>query len=124
MEIGLWSAQITLLFIYGAFGIYKLFWTSTAQQKMAWANDRSERYLRAVGIAEMLGGLGVVLPMLTGMLTWITPLAAVGLSVIQVMAISTVHIPRKEYKMLPLNLYFLAVSIFILIGRWPLLAVS
>ena len=71
-------------------------------------------------VVEILGALGVVLPMLTGVLPWLTPLAAIGLTLIQISAIFTEHLPKKEYKMLPLNLYFMAMSIFVLIGRWSL----
>lgn len=62
--------------------------------------------------------------MLKGMLTELTPLADLGLSLIKVLTISTVHIPRKEYKMIPLNLSFLAVSVLVLIGRWSVIAIS
>jgi hypothetical protein len=65
--------------------------------------------------------LGVVLPMLTGVLPWLTPLAAIGLTLIQGFAILTEHLPKKEFKTLPLALYFAAISIFVLIGRWSLL---
>ena len=122
MEIGLWIAQVSLLGIYGAYGVYKIFFTSNAREKMDWAKDRSENYVRFVGVAELLGAVGVVAPMLTGILPWLTPLAAIGLTLIQGFAIFTEHLPKKEYKILPLNLYFAAMSIFVIVGRWPLLA--
>ena len=121
MEIGLWVAQYSFLGIYGAYGIYKAFLTAKAKEKMPWAKERTENFIRFVGIAELLGGLGVVLPMLTGILPWLTPLAAIGLTLVQGFAIFTEHLPKKEYKFLPLNLYFVAISIFVLIGRWSLL---
>lgn len=70
----------------------------------------------------MLGACGLVLPMLTGILPWLTPLAAVGLCVIQVLAIAGEHLPRKEYSALPLNAVFLGLSLFIVFGRWVLLS--
>ena len=88
---------------------------------MAWARDRSESFVRFVGISELLGALGVVLPMLTGILPWLTPFAAIGLTLIQIFAILTEHLPKKEFKLLPLNIYFAGISIFVLIGRWSLL---
>jgi hypothetical protein len=48
--------------------------------------------------------------------------AAIGLTLVQGFAIFTEHLPKKEYKFLPLNLYFAAMSIFVIIGRWALLA--
>ncbi len=99
----------------------KTFWTDSAREKMSWAQNRSEKFVRFVGISELFGAIGVILPMLTGTLPWLTPLAAIGLTLIQLSAIFTEHLPKKEFKILPLNLYFAAMSIFVLIGRWNLL---
>jgi len=122
LNIGLWIVQVSLLGIYGAYGVYKTFFTEKAKEKMAWTNGRSDNFIRFVGIAELLGGLGVVLPVLTGILPSVTVLAAVGLTLVQGFAIFTEHLPKKEYKVLPLNVYFAAMSIFVVIGRWYLLA--
>jgi len=122
LNIGLWIVQVSLLGIYGAYGVYKTFFTEKAKEKMTWTNGRTDNFIRFVGIAELLGGLGVVLPMLTGTFPSMTVLAAVGLTLIQGFASFTEHLPKKEYKFLPLNLYFAAMSIFVVVGRWALLA--
>lgn len=121
LNIGLWIAQVSLFGIYGAYGVYKTFFTARAKEKMAWTKSRSDNFIRLVGIAELLGAIGAVFPMLTGILPWLTPLAAIGLTVLQGFAIFTEHLPKKEYKFLPLNLYFAAMSVFVIIGRWSLL---
>jgi putative oxidoreductase len=122
LNIGLWIAQVSLLGIYGFYGIYKTFFTGKAKEKMPWAKGRSENFIRFVGITELLGAIGIVFPTLTGILPWLTPLAAIGLTLIQISAIFTEHLPKKEFKILPLNLYFIAMSVFVLIGRWSLFA--
>ena len=122
LNIGLWIVQVSLLGIYGAYGVYKTFFTEKAKEKMTWTNGRSDNFIRFVGVAELLGSLGVVLPMVTGILPSVTVLAAGGLTLVQVFAIFTEHLPKKEYKFLPLNLYFAAMSVFVVIGRWALLA--
>ena len=122
LNIGLWIVQVSLLGIYGAYGVYKTFFTEKAKEKMTWTNGRSDNFIRFVGVAELLGSLGVVLPMVTGILPSVTVLAAGGLTLVQVFAIFTEHLPKKEYKVLPLNLYFTAMSAFVVIGRWSLLA--
>jgi len=122
LNIGLWIAQVSLLGIYGAYGVYKTFFTEKAKEKMTWTNGRSDNFIRFVGVAELLGGVGVVLPMVAGILPSVTVLAAVGLTLVQGFAIFTEHLPKKEYKFLPLNLYFAAMSIFVVIGRWALVA--
>jgi len=122
LNIGLWIVQVSLLGIYVAYGVYKTFFTEKAKEKMTWTNGRTDNFIRFVGIAELLGGLGVALPMLTGILPSVTVLAAVGLTLVQGFAIFTEHLPKKEFKTLPLNIYFAAMSIFVVIGRWYLLA--
>lgn len=124
LNIGLWIVQVSLLGIYGSYGVYKTFFTEKAKEKMAWTNGRSENFIRFVGVAELFGALGVVLPMMTGILPWVTVLAAVGLTLVQGFAIITEHLPKKEYKVLPLNLYFAAMSIFVVIGRWALVSTA
>ena len=124
LNIGLWIAQVSLLGIYGAYGVYKTFFIEKAKEKMAWTNGRSDNFIRFVGIAEFSVQFGVVLPMVTGILPGVTVIAAIGLTLLQGFAIFTEHLPKKEYKFLPLNLYFAAMSIFVVIGRWSLLVTT
>jgi uncharacterized membrane protein YphA (DoxX/SURF4 family) len=58
--------------------------------------------------------------MLTGILPWLTPLAAIGLALIQLLAIVTVHVPKREYKVLPINVILLLLAVFVAVGRWDL----
>ena len=59
LNIGLWIVQVSLLGIYGAYGVYKTFFTEKAKQKMAWTHGRSDNFIRFVGVAELLGAVGV-----------------------------------------------------------------
>lgn len=120
MNIALWVAQILLLGMYGMAGAMKTFQTAKAKEMLPWAKDRSDTFVRFVGISELLGALGLILPLLTGILAWLTPTAAIGLTVIQILAIFTVHLPKKEYQVIPMNIVLLALSIFIIVGRWTL----
>ena len=62
----------------------------------------------------------MLLPIRTGILPWLTVLAAVGFASIQILAIFTVHVPKKEYSTLPMNVVLMALAIFIAWGRWGL----
>lgn len=88
--------------------------------RMTWAHGQPDQYIRFVGVPEVLGSLGLILPLLTGILPWLTVLAAIGLTLIQVLAIFKEHLPKKEYDVLPLNIVLLALSIFVVIGQWAL----
>ncbi|HMN00419.1 MAG TPA: DoxX family protein [Anaerolineales bacterium] len=120
MNIALWIAQVLLAAMYLMTGSMKTFMTPRAKETLPWAKDRSDGFVRFVGTSELLGALGLVLPLVTGILPWLTPLAAVGLSLIQVFAISTVHLPKKEYNVIPVNVVLLAISAFVVFGRWEL----
>ena len=120
MNIILWIVQGLLAAMYGMAGVMKTFQTSKAKEQLPWAKNRSDGFVRFVGISELLGAIGLILPLLTGILPWLTLLAAVGLILIQLLAIFTEHLPKKEYNILPINILLLALSIFILVGRWVL----
>ncbi|NPV55818.1 MAG: DoxX family protein [Anaerolineae bacterium] len=122
MNILLWVVQVLLLGMYGMAGILKGFTPAKAKEQLAWAKSRPEGLIRFIGIVELLGALGMVLPMLTGILPWLTPLAAAGLVVVQVLAIFTVHVPDKDYKSIPFNVVLLLLALFVAWGRWGLFA--
>ena len=120
MNIALWVAQILLAAMFGMAGVMKTSQTAKAQAQLPWAKDRSDGFVRFVGTSELLGALGLVLPLLTGILPWMTVLAAAGLLLIQLLAIFTEHLPKKEFNVIPINLVLLTLSLFVVIGRWVL----
>jgi uncharacterized membrane protein YphA (DoxX/SURF4 family) len=120
MNIALWIVQGLLAAMYGMAGVMKTFQTSKAREQLPWAKNRSDGFIRFVGTSELLGALGLILPLLTGVLPWLTPLAAIGLTVIQLLAIFTEHLPKKEYNVIPVNVVLLALAVFVVFGRWTL----
>jgi len=120
MNNALWTVQVLLAAIYGMVGFREVFQTEKLREQMAWAKEESPGFLRFVGISELLGATGMILPLLTGILPWLTPLAAIGFGFIQFLAILTVHLPRNDYNILPLNVVLLVLSIFVVVGRWAL----
>lgn len=120
MDIALWIAQGLLAAMYLMAGTMKTFQTAKAKEQLPWAKNSSDGFVRFVGTSELLGALGLILPLVTGVLPWLTVLAAVGLALIQLLAISTVHLPKKEYQVIPVNIVLLALAVFVVIGRWTL----
>jgi uncharacterized membrane protein YphA (DoxX/SURF4 family) len=85
--------------------------------KMPWVNDYSAGTVKLVGAAEILGGIGLILPRATGIATVLTPLAAVGLAVIMVLA--AIHHGRKgETQGVIVNVVLFILSAFVAIGRF------
>ena len=117
MNIVLWIVQVllTLNFLYHGW----LMWSppKSTQQGMAYILAIPFGFRRFIGAAEILAGIGLILPALTGILTWLTPLAAMGLIIVMVGAVID-HIQRKEYPNIGLNLVLLALAVFIAYGRF------
>lgn len=119
-NIALWAAQVLLAAVYIMSGGMKLTqpMAGLAAMGMGYATVLPEGFVRLVGTMEILGALGLILPAATRILPFLTPLAAAGLSLLQVSAIA-LHATRGETAMtLPVNLVLLALSLFVLWGRW------
>lgn len=82
--------------------------------------DFSNGFVSFVGASEILGALGLVLPSLTGILPWLTPLAALGLAIVMVLA-AILHVKRGENQAIGINLVLLLLSLFVAYGRFVLL---
>ncbi|MBT5634252.1 MAG: DoxX family protein, partial [Gammaproteobacteria bacterium] len=90
MNTVLWIFQGILTFMFLMVGTMKLMQPKEKMaDKMGWVEDFSQGQIRVIGILEVLGALGLVLPMLTGILPILTPLAALGLVFIMLGAFST-----------------------------------
>ena len=89
MNIVLWIIQIllTLLFLFA--GGTKLFMSEAALQQMAPPNSivLPILLLRFIGLCEILGALGLILPGITRIRRGLTPLAACGLLIIMIGAV-------------------------------------
>jgi uncharacterized membrane protein YphA (DoxX/SURF4 family) len=87
------------------------------KKQMAWVRDVPEWLIRSIGAAEILGAIGLILPALTRILPWLTPLAASGLALVMILAVAF-HISRNEWRNLSRNLPLLALALFVAIGRF------
>ena len=71
--------------------------------------DGNLLFIRILGVLELLGCLGIIVPWLTGIAPILTPITAAGYSVIMIAGIVN-HTIKKEYKMLPMLATVLAVA--------------
>lgn len=118
MDIVLWIVQGLLAFVFLITGAMKLLVPrEKAMERAPYCEDYSQRELHLIGVAEILGALGLILPAVTGILPWLTPLAAVGLALLMVGAIRT-HYRREEYNYIVGNVILLLLSLFVAYGRF------
>jgi uncharacterized membrane protein YphA (DoxX/SURF4 family) len=93
----LWIIQILLAILFTLFGLMLL--TTPREkilEKVTWAKNFSPRTTKLIGLVELLGAIGLIVPMATGILPWLTPLAAIGLVLNMIGAIVT-HLRYHEY---------------------------
>lgn len=116
MNIALWIVQgmAALGFVYS--GWLKAFRHETAKRSWKWVKDVPRALVFLIGIAELLGALGLIVPQATTIAPVWTPIAAAGLAVVVVLG-AIFHAMRKEYRDIGVNAAFLALAVFVLIGR-------
>lgn len=67
--------------------------------------------IRLIGIAELAGAAGLVLPAVTGIAPVLTPLAATGLALTMTLA-AIFHARRHEYAAIPLTVVLFVAAAF------------
>jgi len=117
LRVALWTAQILLAAAFCMSGFMKLA-TPIAElgAMMPWAGQAPVGFVRFIGLVDLAGGIGILLPALTRIQPRLTVLAALGCVVLQVLAFGF-HAYRGEFSVLPVNLILLALSAFVLWGR-------
>src|SRR5258706_15180741 len=118
MNVFLWILQGLLGALFLMAGAMKATQPKEKLPKnMTWVNRRSANTVKFIGAMEILGGLGLILPWATGIATILTPLAAVGLALVMVLAIGD-HVRSKEYNVIGINVILGAIAVVIAIGRF------
>ncbi|HEX6898317.1 MAG TPA: DoxX family protein [Thermoanaerobaculia bacterium] len=111
----LWTIQILLALLFLWAGGFKLV---APMEKMAGPVAFPELFLRFIGLAELLGGLGLILPSALRIRPGLTPLAAAGLVIIMIGATAITFPMGLGMAAVPLVTGILAA--FVAYGRWRL----
>lgn len=90
---------------------------------MVWAGDVPAALVRFIGLAEILGAIGLILPAATRIQPQLTAFAAAGLAVVTGLAM-IFHITRGEFAvMIPSVMMFVLVA-FVAYGRFKLAPIA
>lgn len=118
MSIALWVIQIVLTIMFLIAGVTKSTRPRPVLEKqLPWVADFSTPTVRLIGVVELLGAIGLILPALTGIATVLTPLAATGLAVVMLLAAAT-HARRREPAAIAFNAALLVLAAVIAWGRF------
>src|SRR5258708_4843363 len=115
MSIVLWIVQglLALAFLLAGF-MHGFMPLEGLKKNMAWVGGVPSGLVRFIGIAEILGALGLILPKLTHILPQLTIAAAIGLGLVMALA-AGVHVTPKEYSNIGGNIVLLLFAAFIFI---------
>ena len=91
-----------------------------ARDLFPWVKDVPRALVQVIGIAEILGALGLILPAATGIYPWLTPVAAVALALLMLLA-AGFHALRREKAEAALNVLLMIMLVFVAYLRWPLM---
>jgi uncharacterized membrane protein YphA (DoxX/SURF4 family) len=117
MNIALWVVQGVLALAFFAAGSMKVF----AYEKYKAMSEKNgptgvkRGLVKFIGISELAGGIGIVVPMAANVAPWLSPLAALGLATVMLLAV-LYHLRRHEPPAAPAALFLL--TLFVTVGRF------
>lgn len=122
MNTVLWIVEVLWGVFFSVTGFGKIccynsaLWNET-RPRVPWFSAVPQELFVFIGICEFLGGVGLILPAMTGVKPKLTPFAAFGLTLVMILA-AAFHIARGEYNFLPINLVLGGGAAFTAYGRW------
>ena len=111
--VGLWIVQVLLAALFAFSGAFKLM---TPIEEMPLPFALPGVFIRFIGLCEVLGALGLVLPGLLRIRPYLTPLAAGGLAVLMVGAV--MFTPPEALPMASVPLVVGLLAALVAYGRW------
>jgi putative oxidoreductase len=123
LHIALWVVQVALALAFGMIGVTKL--TTSDADIIQQSGELVEKYgvglIRFIGLAEVFGALGLILPAALRILPILTPLAAIGLAIIMSLA-TALHASKGEP--IVTQVAFLLLTLFVVWGRGSKVPIS
>ncbi len=121
MNTVLWILQIFLAVVFVWHGRLYVTWSAAAE---AWHEKQhpgkplglSPALRTFIGICELLAAVGLIVPSLTGILPWLTPLAAAGLIIVMIGS-AMFHLSRHEYANVAISLVLVVLCVTVAYGR-------
>lgn len=113
----LWPVQALLAILFAATGVMKTTMpVSDLMQTMPWVGDLPPELVRTIGVVEIAGAAGLLVPAATCTAPALVPAAAAGLAAVMAGAIGF-HLLRGELGSVPLPLILGVLAGFVAWGR-------
>lgn len=115
-----WVFSGVLAVVFFTTGVIRVFRYEKSRELLPWVKDVPRALAQATGVVEILGALGLILPVITGVYSWLTPVAAVALALLMLFA-AVFHLRRRETTEAGINLLLLIILVIVAYVRWPLM---
>ena len=117
MHIGLWILQALLGAMFIMAGATKAMQPVEAlAESLPWVTSTSPALVKFIGISELLGGLGLLIPSIFRFKPFLTVWAALGLALVMLLA-AIFHATRGEFPAIGINIVIMGLFLFIAWGR-------
>ena len=118
LRIGLWVAQAVLALVFAMAGFLKVAKSlADISQSVPFVATMPGALVRFIGVSELAGAVGLILPALTRIKPVLTAWAGVGLAAVMVLA-ALFHLSRGEVDHLPVTVVLGGIAAFIAWGRF------
>ncbi|NEW68920.1 DoxX family protein [Streptomyces rhizosphaericus] len=107
------AGLLALFYLYGG-GVKVIRSRDELRPMMAWVDTTPMAAVRVIGVIEVLGAIGLILPPLTGIAPWLALAAAIGFVILQIGA-TRVHLRRGD-RQVALNITLLLAAA---VTIWP-----
>jgi VIT1/CCC1 family predicted Fe2+/Mn2+ transporter len=87
------------------------------EKGLVWADDFTDSQVKLIGLAELLGGIGLIVPPLIDTAEILTPIAATCLALLWAGAVAA-HVRRKEQKEIVPGAVLVVLAVFVAAGRF------
>ena len=118
MNVLLWTLQVALAAVFAVSGLAKI---SQPKDRLIASGQTGVApfplpVIRVTAFCELLGAIGILLPRLVGIATFLTPLAAGGFAVVMVGAIGS-HAYLREARNVGLTVAIFIAAVTVAVGR-------
>jgi uncharacterized membrane protein YphA (DoxX/SURF4 family) len=123
MNVILWILQVLLAVVYVLHGWLYVTLSPATEERMRQRQPDAKPlglpnwFRMFIGVSEFLAAAGLILPGITGILPWLTPLAVAGLMIVMAGAI-VFHLSRQETPNLIASIVLFILVTFVAYMRW------
>lgn len=117
IHIALWIVQALLGLMFIMAGAMKATQPlASLVESLPWVTSMPLGVVRFIGISELLGGVGLLLPSILRIKPFLTVWAAIGLAAVMALA-AIFHASRGEFPAIGMNVVMIAMFAFVAWGR-------